>query len=379
MNRFLIGFIPVVIVAATVVPPYYRAATAQPSPVVAPAPGAFVKPPGWDEAMSLIQNERTRAQGVQKLYALAAQRPKTVQAAQCLATAVLFDPDSSKAVQVYQSFITDYPGTGIEVQGRIGLLNLRWFSGEARGNNYLQGMDEILTAVGAPTLQEIRKNRGRALSKLRSLRPDVQSGLLTGYTTMHQILAGHALKRYREDLALCIFGLEAYSTDTHNDGIFSGGAEHDLRRLGPDPGPQPRVTTNPVVTIRSPRRNKSGPRPTISLEAYTGDYLHSQPNMPLSKILLDGQDIKPILRTRIKFASSLQPGITLETIRLKGKPVQRLSPGPHTLDITIQASGYRGGPGLTHVTQTFTVTREDRDCEDEDWDEDWGEMHEGER
>lgn len=366
MKKYLLSACIALCMGATIALP--SRVSAQPAPTV-PGDGAFVPPPGWNDIMVLIKDAKTRPAGVQKLYELAAQNPRTRLAAHCLATAVLYDPDANKARQTYESFIRDYPGTSIEVAGRTGLLNLRWFSGEARGTVYLAGAEDILRAVKAPTLEEIRANRGRASTRFRALPAEIQGGLLSLYRTVHQIQSG-SLKRYRDDLPLALFLLEVYP-----NGNFMGAVTNDIGELRGDPGPYDAVWVNPVVTVRQPREGKNtGLRPLISLETYTGDYTHAQPDLSGSKILLDGQDIKSSFIVRIKFAKQKRAGLTLQTIRLKYRPIQPLSPGPHKLDVTIQTTNYNPSrPGLTHVITNFTVARDCRD-EDDDDDERWGEI-----
>jgi hypothetical protein len=374
-NRYALRLFVVVmlsLVGSPIVPPSQVAAQTVP----ASGPGKFVPPPGWDEAMLLIKDPSTRQQGVDKLNAIAAALPKGIKQAQCLATAALFDSDKSKLVAVYQSFITDYPGTSTALQGRIGLLNRRWWTGEARGNNYILGMNQILFETGAPTLQEIVRNRGAALAKFRSLPVDIQIGLAQGYETMHQIL-GNSLKRYQEDLALALFGFESFGqNDGASNGYWGSSVGRVLRDIGPDPGPEDRVTTNPIIQLRSPRRHVCGRRPVISFETYSGDYLHSEPSLFSSKFLLDGVDIKPMLQTKVKIPKRLKRGQIYQLIRYRGRVSTPLTVGQHTLDITVQCAGYRGPgtPGLTRIVQKFTVDYNERDDEDEDRDDDFGEL-----
>ena len=288
----------------------------------------------------------------------------------------------SDAPAVYREVIRHYPDSEFEITAKLCLIMLEV------GDDYsirLQRDEQLLRGYGAPGLQEIQRNRAQSVNQLRSLRADLQLGLVDVYDDVHNLVALQQ-GQYSDALPLALFMREAFSANPGLQGSdFMNNLLLDVTHIQYGEWPDrsaPITIVDPTVRIKSPKDGqRKGPRPKIRVQVKGGDWRQPQIDMAKLQFTLDGQDLKPSMRVRTQIATNLKDSKKdsrpFERLRLIVRPAQPLAPGNHVISLTVPVEGYSGtGPGRTSATWSFTVSRPRDEAEDEceddesDWEDD---------
>lgn len=331
--------------------------------------GPFVPTPEWGRIMKKLTSGN-RAQGVAEMRALAARERGTTVGANALATAGVYCEDSALYRQLLDQIISEYPNSTFSLQAQMAKFDL---TPQPTIEAWMSSRDQLYRSLGAPTVPEVFRNRRAAVAKARNLPLETLQVLMSSYFDYANVLR-HA-ERYRDCIELCQFGDEA----SFQKGIPLGWG--GLQRFAfntltnaPsfDPSSPPVAVISPEVVVRSPQPNrKAGPRPNFHFDIRTGDYKHPQAMHPV--ILLDGGDITSSFSFQSKLNLKLKkgPNVFFEVSRYSYRPSQKLSPGSHTITVTvdINRTHKESEPGKTVRSWNFFVAP---DCDEGDDDDDLG-------
>ena len=333
----------------------------------------FVSTPEYDDAWRYL-GFRTE-EFLVRLAAIAARNPGKTLGAVCLLQQARYTESREEAKALYNAVIAGYPRSRFEIAARLSLLSPSF--GNTDFDAQLAAVDRLAQSYGGPALAAILggQNRDRLSAQVLALPLEFQYGLDSVYFDMLGSI-GLEKERYRQVIPLALFHQQTFSL--RGDGntlavyflVLAQGKNWNSVLYN--------NLANPTVRVKRPKDGRSiGPRPKIRIELNSGDFTYSKIDIQQSKFLLDGQDLKPVLRMRLKTLENLTPGKPFQRILLSGRPAQALSRGRHTLEIVARVSQYRGtGLGLTRTLVNFTVGKsQDDDCDrrdddDRDWDED---------
>lgn len=316
----------------------------------------------YQEACRLL-NEGQRVEGRRRLLDIAARHPGTTLGARSLGQAAAHVDNNGDSRPILQQIIAGYPNSRFEIGARLDLLALDYGD---RLAEWVVATDRLAQSFGGPALGDIIKDKNRAalVAQIRALPTEKRRGLRVVYRELHAGLANQ-LRRFDDALPLALFKREAFAAE----GEGSGDLLYDLVNLttGTWTGYRPNPPKDPTVTIKSPKPDqRKGPRPKIRVEITCGDW--HQPQVDLAKLQfgLDQTDLKPLMKVTTKVNNKLKDDQVFERLRLVFRPSQALSPGTHTVSITVPVQGYRGtGPGQTRVTWSFVVSKPHDDPDDE--------------
>lgn len=318
----------------------------------------------WAEALCSRgeEEEGDIARGLALFAKVGAEHPGTTLGAVALLSQAKYS-DSAQAVPIYQAVISAYPRTFFEISARKNLLYVQY--GQTRA--YFAAVERLAQSYGGPSLAELsRGDQSKASARVRALPLEYQKGLVTIYSSLHDMsepAEAVPIAQFIRDTFFLLLDDNQASRDLQFD--------ISMANIGTWLGiGDPMV--NPTVRLLSHER-EAGPRPKFVLELSTGPYPTPMIDLHSLKVKLDGQDFRPnlVASSRIKHHAKRAKGLSIEErIRVSGRPAQNLSRGPHTLDVEVSCDGYPPdgtGPGRTHKVYTFTVGR-DRDDDEDDQD-----------
>ncbi len=264
---------------------------------------------------------------------------------------------AEESIAIYQHIASDYPGTLDEALARLNILRLQY---PVELEAWLTEASILAEEYRSPLIEEILagSNVETNIATVRDL-PNVNHLVLAKiYTKMWGRIALQN-RQVERALPLVIFLRNAIEPT----GVMSGFG-HDIqfslmRMQLPNGTPTPGIVVDPNVTIQAPSEGSvTGPNPVLSATISVGDYRHVQASLSKTEITLDGVDIKAQTSFRSEINRILEEDVTFETVYLSAD-LGPLSPGTHTITLTVPVEDYRGGPGLTTVTRTFTVDPQD--------------------
>lgn len=337
----------------------------------------FVATPEYNQALQIVQLITHRDEGVQKLRDIANRNPRTSLGAQCLFAAAYWGEDLGSARLIYGQISNQYANSRFDLAARLALLNTEV---ALTKETWPIKLEQLVRQFGAPGVNIIVADRQSAVQQLKQLPQEYQDGMMGIYYQLAQSLG--EVRDYRRAVAVAALGAESYADDVTARAKYRG----LVRTLTAAPSGGIKnydtVTTNPIVRILSPQKNQiTGPRPSIGIKSWTGDYTHAQVSLTDSQFLLDGQDVKAQLLTHSQFSKVWKQGPkrVWEKATWVFRPSLPLTPGRHTVTVVVRVGGYlanhKTGTGETSVSWTFQVSQhqhdDDHDClRDEDPEDD---------
>lgn len=311
-----------------------------------------------DEAFSLFLNGRP-GEAIERFEVIAEQNPSSetgLAALRFLAT----HTDEAKSREYYSQIVQEYPATVDETRARLGLIGWN-FENDYDKAAYIAACNGLLSAMEAPTLDEITAASGHVTQQILALDSIQREQALEVYTAMQVMVASEFPDLISGDTAdsetsmqiLRFLRLAFGPLDIGYDGMLAMMKELDVEKFNTIPQ---RSHIDPSIVFLSPSPGAvTAPRPIIDAKITVGDLSRYQVDLFALQATLDGVDIK----NSLSLSTSYSPGelnTIYETIDVRFEPRDPLSPGQHRLELDVPTQGYPGdGPGRTVAELEFVV------------------------
>ena len=282
---------------------------------------------------------------------MAAEFQGTTWGAVGLGNAALHGDSPAERIIYYQRLATEYAGTEHEIQGRLGVIDLRFLDNVSAR---MAARDDLLNELGGPRIAEVLAGGSEARStSIQNLPRKVQKELYVVYYDTWLDLA-QMQGQYGSALPVAVFIRDTFDPT----GVSGGSSTSEIARClnGGVTVSRPTRWINPNVSVQTPSEGATvAPTSTLTAQIVVGDVTYHQIDLSKLEILLDGQDAKTYTSIRSQIGT-LEPGQPFETLTLTTTPLTPLTVGAHTLTLVVPTIEYAGqGAGKTSVVRNFRV------------------------